>query len=963
MRKNTRKFGLALNVLTMVALLLLVFTAVGWAAGTHSATEPTWSYRGVVTHDTGVKMKHVTVVHDPLGLEGVTGNPKFMMWWGTSSPDHLFAATSNDGVNWSGTGTARTRLSVTFPSTTVPIYHPEVIYDRLGFEKKKSTGEVHFKMWFYDAGMENYNWIRYAESADGVNWQVYEDSPDVASAGKNYLEFSGGSGNEVSVLYKRGGTGIIVNSTDQEYVGYQATSVVGVSSDGAWFATASDQGGGPTDVCREMIIAGPDDSVNYRAWDDLPGDGDLTSWDSATGLSWNSPQAGNAPIVGASWSDFYGAMSVVVVGDGYYMYDTIDSDNYSVGLLIAPLGPPTEVWVDDGWTSQTDVDTFDPSLIWQYDAFNSIQDGIDAVAGSTVNVRPGTYNERLTINKSLDLRGAQYGVDPTATGARTDPANESTVDVSGLGYANPDIAVEITSGVLDVAVDGFTLIGDPTETLADTSVIRCGGSAGTANNVSISNNILDGKYGVLYKGGVGLTVHQNRIVVNKNGVVVQPNAASNVTISDNVFNLGSSPAGDESAIYLSRCDQCNVIGNTATGFINAKGLAGSGVSNLTVSGNTFTGNKDAVSIWGSSTYIAIGDNDLSNSLRYGINIKGQDVTITGNEINNNGDTGINIDRHVIDTERVEIHQNNITGNTQYGVLVDTANVTEIVNATCNWWGAVDGPSGSGPGSGDAVSDNVDFQPWLTQAAPSGCDYEGPLTSDVLVNPLPAPLNTAIEISANVNDVTTGGSNIASAEYSIDGSDFVGMDPQDGAFDEVSEDVGATISGYQEAGVHEACVRGTDLAGNVGDPECIFLVVHDPSAGFVTGGGWIWSPEGAYVGTTLTGKATFGFVSKYKKGAQTPEGNTEFVFHAGGLNFHSNSYDWLVVNQGGTNAQFKGMGTTNGEGSYKFMLWAGDHDPDTFRIKIWWEDDSDEHVVYDNGTDQEIGGGSIVVHKK
>ena len=35
---------------------------------------------------------------------------------------------------------------------------------------------------------------------------------------------------------------------------------------------------------------------------------------------------------------------------------------------------------------------------------------------------------------------------------------------------------------------------------------------------------------------------------------------------------------------------------------------------------------------------------------------------------------------------------------------------------------------------------------------------------------------------------------------------------------------------------------------------------------------------------------------------------EFQFHAAGMNFHSESYQWLVVNQGGTNAQFKGTGT-------------------------------------------------------
>ena len=46
-----------------------------------------------------------------------------------------------------------------------------------------------------------------------------------------------------------------------------------------------------------------------------------------------------------------------------------------------------------------------------------------------------------------------------------------------------------------------------------------------------------------------------------------------------------------------------------------------------------------------------------------------------------------------------------------------------------------------------------------------------------------------------------------------------------------------------------------------------------------------------------------------------------------------------------------------------MLWAGDDDPDTFRIKIWWEESGTEHIVYVNGMDQEIGGGSIVIHTK
>ncbi len=82
-----------------------------------------------------------------------------------------------------------------------------------------------------------------------------------------------------------------------------------------------------------------------------------------------------------------------------------------------------------------------------------------------------------------------------------------------------------------------------------------------------------------------------------------------------------------------------------------------------------------------------------------------------------------------------------------------------------------------------------------------------------------------------------------------------------------------------------------------------------------------------------------------------------------MNFHSSSYDWLVVT-GSDYAKFKGAGTINGSGDYKFMLWAGDKEPDTFRIKIWEEDDAgNETVIYDNGSDQEIGGGSIVIHAK
>lgn len=174
--------------------------------------------------------------------------------------------------------------------------------------------------------------------------------------------------------------------------------------------------------------------------------------------------------------------------------------------------------------------------------------------------------------------------------------------------------------------------------------------------------------------------------------------------------------------------------------------------------------------------------------------------------------------------------------------------------------------------------------------------------------------------------------------------------------------------YLEAGIYDACLTVTD-DGGLSDTACTYVVVYDPDAGFVTGGGWIDSQAGAYrADLSLTGKANFGFVSKYKKGANVPTGQTEFQFQVADLNFHSDSYEWLVVT-GGDTAQFKGEGRINGvnDGNgnpYKFKIWAIDNDPDKFRIKIWSEDDmGNEMVVYDNEFEQGISGGAIVVHTK
>lgn len=180
--------------------------------------------------------------------------------------------------------------------------------------------------------------------------------------------------------------------------------------------------------------------------------------------------------------------------------------------------------------------------------------------------------------------------------------------------------------------------------------------------------------------------------------------------------------------------------------------------------------------------------------------------------------------------------------------------------------------------------------------------------------------------------------------------------------------------YSTPGVYTVTISVFDGDDTV-EQSYQYVVAYDPDGGFVTGGGWINSPAGAYrPDPSLTGKANFGFVSKYQKGATEPTGNTEFQFKAGNMNFHSPSYEWLVI--AGFKAQFRGTGTINGGGEYKFKLSAIDGDlkpnpsPDEFRIKIWIEDaGGGETIVYDNGADingeeilTELGGGNIKIHK-
>ena len=111
---------------------------------------------------------------------------------------------------------------------------------------------------------------------------------------------------------------------------------------------------------------------------------------------------------------------------------------------------------------------------------------------------------------------------------------------------------------------------------------------------------------------------------------------------------------------------------------------------------------------------------------------------------------------------------------------------------------------------------------------TNADNLGPVTSNVVADPNPTNGATSVTLTADINDSTTGNSNIVAAEY------FVGIlgtgTSMDGTFDSPTEAVTATIdvSGWA-VGQYTLYVHGKDTAGNWGATESVVLdVTEEPT---------------------------------------------------------------------------------------------------------------------------------------
>ena len=180
----------------------------------------------------------------------------------------------------------------------------------------------------------------------------------------------------------------------------------------------------------------------------------------------------------------------------------------------------------------------------------------------------------------------------------------------------------------------------------------------------------------------------------------------------------------------------------------------------------------------SSDGALLGSNDIQN-VEFGISIQSNDANVVNNTVTDahsgiavlNGrdnvqvvenqfsdlnETAVGIsdayekNNSTVTSGAVAVHENDLTGGTD-GVN-NSAGVN--VNAAFNYWGAVDGPSGEADGSGVAVSDNVTYAPYYTDAAMTTVETPGSTVSTGFTVSNTEPLTSEI-VDVDVTVENTG----------------------------------------------------------------------------------------------------------------------------------------------------------------------------------------------------------------
>ncbi|GAI61978.1 unnamed protein product, partial [marine sediment metagenome] len=335
-----------------------------------------------------------------------------------------------------------------------------------------------------------------------------------------------------------------------------------------------------------------------------------------------------------------------------------------------------------------------------------IQKGIDIVAeGGTVNVAAGTYDEHLIIDKSnLNLMGEDKNT------TIIDATQDSSWAVAKAGILIGEYP--LVDGVHGVTISGFTI--------RDAAIDETGGNFG------------GDKYGPGPGGLAGIQIYNS----------------SNNTIENNmlinnywqIWLVAEWPAAGYTECKNNRIAN-NVIQNSENDGVYLYSDGGVYVENTEIANNEISNAygefASGVEFWG---WPEGGDTPTISGTLIGGNL------ITGCT------NGVRIREDVSDITGTSINFNNFITNTSYGLY---NGVASTVDASNNWWGDASGPthaSNTG-GTGDPVTDNVDFSPWL--GATLGTT---PMTFVYLVtgtDPPPVPIDTIAIVDISGGDAAQG----------------------------------------------------------------------------------------------------------------------------------------------------------------------------------------------------------------
>ncbi len=345
----------------------------------------------------------------------------------------------------------------------------------------------------------------------------------------------------------------------------------------------------------------------------------------------------------------------------------------------------------------------------------TIQEGIAMAAeGGKVMVVPGTYNEAIVIDKGLTLEavGGESGpvvvAPPGTADAAIQVATPDPVVIRGLTVQYTGLAGIRGVDLVDLTVEQATVMAvNPPLGQSSLIVARtndAGASGGRARLV-VRNSALDGAITTdvaqlpAFAQIFGITVGSD-IDATLEGNVIRHTGGACILLITRPDLAGQTNA----EIVGNNLDQCHPFGRVAAIIAGPPAPLPAG-SSVTATGT--------VNIVGNTIHNSSGSCLPANAIHYE-HFTGR---IERNRIRNfvqscavaNARTrpgAIWVGRIRSFSEPAAaapiVRFNDIEGNVQAGLRV-APNITTPIDASCNWWGSADGPSGTGlSGTGDAV---------------------------------------------------------------------------------------------------------------------------------------------------------------------------------------------------------------------------------------------------------------------